>query len=79
MGKIIHQIVLILFGKSIEYLPLNFAHGSCEIFVVFRQISVKQKFHRAHSTFDLERYLFPLTISGMIRNAPGIGQNILLN
>ena len=45
--------------KSYHNLP---ARGSCAVFVVFRQISVKQKPHRAHTTFDLEHYLFPLTV-----------------
>ena len=34
-----------------QILPKNFAHGSCPVFVVFRQISVKQKLDRAHLTF----------------------------
>ena len=37
------------------------AHGSYGIFVVFRQISVKRKFHRAHPTFDLGHYPALLT------------------
>ena len=32
------------------------ALGSCAVFVVFRKISVKQKPHRAHTTFDLEQF-----------------------
>lgn len=39
-------------------LPKNFALGFCPIFVVFRQINVKQKSDRAQPTFDLGFSLF---------------------
>ena len=46
---------------------------------MFRQISVKQKFHRAHATFDLERYLFLLSIPGITDSIQDIGQKTLAN
>lgn len=60
--------------KSYHNLP---AHGSCAVFVVFRQISVKQKPHRAHTTFDLEHCFFLLSIFDTIDNAQDFGQNTL--
>ena len=44
---------------------------------MFRQISVKQKFHRAHTTFDLEHHPFVLTITGTIHSGLGFVQNTL--
>jgi hypothetical protein len=35
-------------------------------------------YHRAHTTFDLEHYPFPLSIFDTLGSARGFGQNIFL-